>query len=232
MQVFITGVSKGLGKSLAELYLEKGEEVIGIGRSHDIHHPNFRFISCDLANLEAVQNCDFGPLKDEVLFINNAGEIGEIARISEQEKNTISTIIHVNTVAPFIFCHKITKAFQPKHGLTILNISSGAGKRPIPGWATYCASKAALDLFSETLFLEEKELGKSTKVFSVAPGVVDTDMQSTIRNAAEKDFSSSANFHALKNSGQLLPPQKVAKLLQEWLEKQPDGEVVCSVKDL
>jgi len=57
--IYITGVSKGLGRAMALLFLEKGHHVVGIGRSHDISHDKFEFISCDLADLNQVKGITF-----------------------------------------------------------------------------------------------------------------------------------------------------------------------------
>jgi benzil reductase ((S)-benzoin forming) len=230
MQVFITGVSKGLGKALATAFLNLGEEVVGIGRSHSFTDKNFRFISCDLENLEQVNNLDFGKLSASVLFINNAGIIGAIERISEQTSSDIQSVLIANTLAPMLLCQKILKAFAPSEGLTIVNISSGAGKRAIPSWASYCASKAALDIFSETIYLEEKELGRNVKIYALSPGVIDTEMQKKIRSTNTSGFSSSDAFKELKTSEKLVQPERTAQKIIQLLAEEYSGEVICSLK--
>jgi len=231
MQVFITGVSKGLGKALAAAFLKLGEEVVGIGRSHAFTDKNFRFISCDLENLEQVNNLDFGKLSASVLFINNAGIIGAIERISEQTSSDIQSVLNANTLAPMLLCQKILKAFAPSEGLTIVNISSGAGKRAIPSWASYCASKAALDIFSETIYLEEKERGRNVKIYALSPGVIDTEMQNKIRSTNTSGFSSSDAFKELKTSGKLVQPEGTAQKIIQLLSEEYPGEVIYSLKN-
>lgn len=230
MKVVITGVSRGLGKALAEKYLEAGFKVLGIGRSHDIDHPNFRFICCDLSDPLQVNEVDFGQIDDETILINNAGIIGNIMRLSDQNEADASSVFHVNTIAPMVFCSKIARAVSPLQMLTIVNISSGAGRRPIPSWAAYCASKAALDLFSQTFLLEEKEKGRKIKVFSIAPGVIDTAMQQKIRRSEPKDFSSLSRFQELQQNDQLIQPSKVAERLMQFInDPNVSTEVVCSL---
>jgi benzil reductase ((S)-benzoin forming) len=231
MQVFITGVSKGLGKALTTAFLNLGEEVIGIGRSHSFTDKNFRFISCDLENLEQVKNLDFGKLSASVLFINNAGIIGAIERISEQTSSDIQSVLNTNTLAPMLLCQKIVKAFTPTEGLTIVNISSGAGKRAIPSWASYCASKAALDIFSEAIYLEEKERGRNVKIYALSPGVIDTEMQNKIRSKKTSGFSSSETFKELKTLGKLVQPQLTAQKIIQLLAEEHSGEVIYSLKN-
>lgn len=231
MQVFITGVSKGLGKSLAEHFLNQGDMVVGIGRSHTIRHKNFQFLRCNFEDIDSVNNLDLGKFEEKVIFINNAGTIGSIKRISEQISSDITSVITVNTISPMVLCQKVLSIFPKKQELTIINISSGAAKRAIPAWASYCASKAAIDLFSETIYLEEKELGRNIKVYSVSPGVIDTSMQEQIRSAGITNFSSVQSFIELNSSGQLNSPEMVVQKLVHLLKLPYDGQVITSLKE-
>lgn len=226
--VYITGVSKGLGLALAEKFLTEGDNVVGIGRSTPIQHPNFSFISCDLSKHEEVAALNFDlPISGKVILINNAGVLGNINRISDQENEESAQIFQINTLAPIQLCWKFAKTAKLKHALTILNISSGAGRKAIPSWAMYCASKAALDLFSETFQLEEKELGKNTRVFSIAPGVIDTSMQTHIRATKATTFSSSNQFKVMKQTKQLKSSSHTADELFYFLKNAENSEVVC-----
>src|SRR5690606_9251492 len=108
--------------------------------------------------------------------------------------------VRVNTIAPMLLCQFVLQHYPLDRPLTIVNISSGAGRRPIPGWAAYCTSKAALDMYSQTIYLEEKERNRNIRVYSVAPGVVDTPMQETIRKSDPSTFSSLHSFILLKEN--------------------------------
>jgi len=228
MNVYITGVSKGLGKALVEFYLKEGHHVFGIGRSHAFSHSNFQFIEQDLANLSTI-DVDF-QADDEMLLINNAGVIGNIKRLSDQEHLDCQEVMTVNTIAPMILTANLLKQLPLNQKITILNISSGAATRAIPGWASYCASKAALDRFSETIYLEEKEKGRNIRVFSLAPGVIDTDMQSTIRSADAQDFSSLETFQNLKLNKELISSQEIAEKLAVFIKTYPNDFAVGSLK--
>ena len=162
-----------------------------------------------------------------MILINNAGVLGTVKRISQQERDESQEIFQVNTLTPIQLCRKFAKQTKPSHELTIVNISSGAGRRAIPSWATYCASKAALDLFSETFQLEEQELGKNTRVFSLAPGVIDTSMQKLIRTCKQQDFSSFNQFKKLKEEKELKSPSFVADELVDFLRHRTESETIC-----
>ena len=228
MFVIITGVSRGLGYALANEYLKKGIFVIGIGRNNKISHINYSFLKCDLSSWNEVEKLEMDfPASAEYLLINNAGIIEPINRISDQESDSSARILQVNTIAPIQLIRKMSHFCPENSKLTILNISSGAGRRALPSWANYCASKAALDIFSETFQLEEIEKGKLTKIFSLAPGVIDTEMQSIIRASDSEKFSSKDNFLNLKKENQLISPKAVAQKIIRNLEYNSFTKVIC-----
>lgn len=218
---FITGISSGIGNALANELLKKGYTVFGIGRTNTVKHENYEFISLDLRKSEAVTYFRFPQHPaDSYLLINNAGMIGEILPVGELNSENIVDVMQVNTIAPQILINTFIQTFSRQHvPLHVVNISSGAGKKPIDAWATYCASKAALDLFSETVKLEmELRDQKDFFIHSVAPGVVDTNMQTEIRAASPEKFKSSQRFHDLKNNGELIAPEFVAEKLAELIQ--------------
>jgi benzil reductase ((S)-benzoin forming) len=229
----ITGISRGIGKALAEHFLSKNQSVIGIGRTNSIQNPNFHFIELDLLDSSAIENLQFPIIQsEEIILINNAGIIGNIERISSMKEDCIDEIMQVNVIAPIKLTRKISEFCGNSKQFTLVNISSGAGKRPIPSWAGYCASKAAIDLFSQTFLLEELELGKTTKVYSVAPGVIDTDMQVQIRATKESSFSSLENFQNLKSEQKLETPERIALKLDKLLNIPYSNHVLIALNDI
>ncbi|RZJ74455.1 MAG: SDR family NAD(P)-dependent oxidoreductase, partial [Flavobacterium sp.] len=89
-----------------------------------------------------------------------------------------------------------TKDWKAKK--SIINISSGAALKPYFGWSVYCSTKAALNMLTQTLAVEQAEEKNGVKVLAIAPGVVDTDMQVEIRNSNKADFKDLDRFVALK----------------------------------
>ena len=116
-----------------------------------------------------------------------------------------------------LLAHKIYQKIENKDSFTLVNISSGAANRAIPSWAGYCASKAALNMLTESFYLEEREKGNHPKVYAVSPGVIDTDMQVQIRSSKKSDFSSVDNFIGMKEENQLFTPQEAALRLIQLL---------------
>jgi benzil reductase ((S)-benzoin forming) len=230
MHIYITGVSSGIGEALAKKYLSEGHFVTGIGRGHSIQHPNFSFQFLDLMDVKAVQSFQFDVSQDSLVLINNAGQIGAIQRISEQTESDIEAVMTVNTIAPMLLCQQFLKQVPLTKKQTIVNISSGAANRAIPAWASYCASKIAIDRFSETIDLEEKERGRNLRVFSIAPGVIDTPMQEKIRAASATDFSSHANFVQLKKANDLTTAEQTATKICLLIENASNDCVIQTLK--
>ena len=88
----------------------------------------------------------------------------------------------------------------------IAHISSGAGRRPLPGWSVYCATKAAVDHHAVTVSSEGHD---GVRIVAIRPGVVDTDMQGDIR--ASEGFPLRADFVAMKERGQLTSAADAAR---------------------
>jgi benzil reductase ((S)-benzoin forming) len=233
MIYIVTGVSRGMGKAIVELYLKKGHQVIGVGRSHSFSNENFSFVKCDLSDVESVktvfQNHEFN---EAVTLINNAGIIGTIQRLSDQKELDLGTVMTVNVTAPMLLLHAVYSKMKNKADFTVANISSGAANRAIPSWASYCASKAALNMITEAFYLEEQEKGVDLKVYAVAPGVIDTGMQEQIRNTSLENFSALENFKQMKNEGVLFSAEEAASRLEKLLNLDYSGEIVQDLRSI
>ena len=114
-------------------------------------------------------------------------------------------------VSPMWLSQKFLHDF-PDVKVKIFNVFSGAGQRPIAGWAAYCSTKAALKMSAQTLH-EEIPLCKRTKpcgIFVYDPGVIDTQMQAEIRGLQKDEFPSASYFSDLAEQGKLRKPDDVA----------------------
>jgi len=222
----VTGVSRGLGKAIAENYLNQGFKVIGVGRRHSIEHTNFSFENCDLSDVESARQLFANQKFEEpVTLINNAGILGSVQRISEQVKLDLEIVMAVNVTSPMLLTKNIYSNLSNKADFTLVNISSGAANRAIPSWASYCASKAALNMLTEAFYLEEQEKGIDLKAFAISPGVIDTGMQEQIRNAPQEQFSAVDNFKKMKEEGVLFSANEAASKLVALLKSDFTGEI-------
>jgi len=236
MIVYITGTSSGIGFATANQFLKEGYEVIGISRHCKINHQGYKHVYLDLSDLKSVEQFEFDTILDkDVVLINNAGVIKPIKPIGHLLDKEIVNITTVNLLSPQILINKFIHKYNSfNNKYTILNISSGAGKYPIDAWATYCASKAGIDLFSETIKLEfENRKMSNWHIFSFAPGVVDTNMQIDIRGANENEFKSLQKFIDLKQNNELLSSNSVALTIFNIVSNPNDyPNVVFSIRDL
>ncbi|MGV3587966.1 MAG: SDR family NAD(P)-dependent oxidoreductase [Adhaeribacter sp.] len=222
---FITGTSKGIGKALTEAILQNDNTyVYGISRNCAVKHARYHHLHFDLSDTTALRNNlhkVFVPLKapEKIVLVNNAGVLGEIGYIGSQPTDNFEFVFDVNVIGPAILMNTFLSAYYDQQcPKIILNISSGAGKRPMDGWSAYCASKAALDMLSLTCQKEQELLGTGVKVFSLAPGVVDTAMQAHIREAESDQFSELERFKGLKENKELLEPEVVGNKLFKFIQ--------------
>jgi benzil reductase ((S)-benzoin forming) len=241
---YITGTSRGIGKSFAEHLLENPlNRVIGMSRQRTIEHPNYDHFFLDLTDANAVADFKFELHANakKIYLINNAGALGFIKPIGKLDASTIIKSYTLNLVAPCILTNSFMGCYDSVDAeKVILNISSGAGKNPIDGWAVYCASKSGIDMFSRVVDAEQKiratnaqeNIHKGFKIFSIAPGVVNTTMQEEIRGAASEDFSRLQDFIAYKQEDKLAEPEFVSRKYIKVLSNIDSiKEVLTSIKD-
>ena len=227
----VSGISSGIGKALVELLLRRNQQVIGIGRSNPFGS-HINFMPCDLSNPEEVKRLKFPEFSKSVVLINNAGMIGEIARISQKVEDDFARVFQVNSLAPITLTQLVYSKMRNKNEFSLLNISSGAAHNAIPSWSAYCASKAALNMWTACFAKEEVEREFYPRIFCVAPGVVDTKMQSQIRSTKGENFSSLNRFIDFNKNGELTATTVVAEKLLNLLEMDYSGELFYDLRKL
>ncbi|GAB3537094.1 (S)-benzoin forming benzil reductase [Pontibacter brevis] len=242
MNIYIlTGASKGIGKAVAEeLLKDNNNRVVGVSRSNSIKHENYRHQPLDFSDIEAVEhNLQklFLPYEgaQKLVLINNAGVLGDIGYVGENMQNEMfQFVFDVNVVVPAMLMNTFLQVYnQYPAQKVVVNVSSGAGKYPIDGWASYCASKAAIDMLSQTVQLEQDKRGTGVKVFSLSPGVVDTGMQGQIRESDASRFSTVEKFRDYKAKGELASPEEVGRKITNFLlNTDRYNEVIVSVRDM
>ena len=117
----------------------------------------------------------------------------------------------MNFTAPILLMRRFLLATETSAKLRrVINISSGAGRRPIFGWGAYCAAKAGMDMVSRVAALEAQTARTGVEVVSLAPGVIDTPMQGVVRSASPEEFVDVERFRQMKAAGELRDPADVA----------------------
>ena len=143
------------------------------------------------------------------------------------------TTLRVGLEAPMQLCAAFLGATEhwslPRK---VVNISSGLGRRAMASQAGYCAAKAGMDHFTRCLALEEALKPQGAKVCSLAPGVIDTDMQIQLRGAPADKFPDQNGFQQLKTTGMLTSPADAAKRILDYLARPDFGSnPVSDVRD-
>lgn len=212
---YITGGSRGIGKALVESALKTNNYfVYGISREQSVEHERYKHVALDLSNTNTLNELElpFDAEANKVVLINNAGMLGKVSPFGRQDNESIIKTHTINAIAPAVLSNWIIKKYSDTATqIVILNVSSGAARYPVAGWGNYCSSKASVDMLSKVIALENSN-GK-VKVFAVAPGIVDTQMQAEIRQASPSDFSDLQRFKDYKKNGQLSDAQEVAENL-------------------
>ena len=220
--ILITGHSRGLGAALTQQLLHAGHRVIGFSRgaitSLDTRLADqLQEIAINLGDpleLESLVNpAIFDDLlrgHSQVVIINNAGRLSPIGFAGRLSSVEIVQSVIANTAAPIALSNAFLHASQHCTDRRILQISSGAARSPYAGWSVYCATKAALDRFSEAIAAEQHP---HLRIESLAPGIIDTDMQAQVRATSIDTIPMRPKFDQLKASGALTKPADAAKAI-------------------
>ncbi|EKN62573.1 short chain dehydrogenase [Neobacillus bataviensis LMG 21833] len=245
----ITGASKGLGEAIAKRLIQEQIAVVSVSRTENEEIKSlaikqgidYKHLSCNLSLEKEVQevfmeiaHCIFQKDPEEILLFNNAGVIDPIQKVGNLDQTPIISNIQVNLIAPILITNLFfNKAQLTNTKVTVVNVSSGAAIRSIEGWSVYCSSKAGLNMFTQTAALEQAELETSNKIIAFSPGVMDTNMQETIRSSSVEAFKDLEQFKEYKEKNMLLKADVVANALVDLvLSGEVESGKVYNIKDL
>ena len=244
----VTGHSRGLGAALAEALLQRGYRVLGISRrAHaELGSRGMR----EGAHLEewAADLASPGPVAERLerwlagldaasfesaTLINNAAMLTPPGPIDRRTVQEIADGVRVGLEAPLLLAAAFLRATRDWRGpRRVLNISSGLGRRGMAAQAIYCAIKAGLDNASRAMALDEAARPKGARIVSLAPGVIDTDMQTQIRRADPDGFPDQGAFIGMKTGGQLASPADAAARVLAYLARDDFGaNPVADIRD-
>jgi NAD(P)-dependent dehydrogenase (short-subunit alcohol dehydrogenase family) len=240
----LTGASRGLGLAMAEQRLARGDFLLAMARRHtELSVPAGSELlswAVDLADplaaaqrLEAWLEQQDGTAWQSASLINNAGVVSQLAPLASVTAPDLSHALRVGLEAPLLLTAAFLRATArwtvPRK---VLLISSGLGRRPMAGSVSYCAAKAGMDHLARALALEEAARPHGARVVSLAPGVIDTDMQIQLRAADPVLFPERERFAGLKAGGHLDTPAQAAEKVLRILDREDFGaHAVADVRE-
>jgi NAD(P)-dependent dehydrogenase (short-subunit alcohol dehydrogenase family) len=244
----LTGASRGMGLAIAEQLLSPDHALLCLSRhTNEALAAQAGRAACPLEHwpLDLAHSGEAAARLRQWLagqtasgyasatLINNAGVIPRIGPLREAEADDLARALRVGLEAPMLLSAAFLGATEswplPRK---VLNISSGLGRRPMASQAAYCAAKAGMDHFTRCLALEEALTPHGAKVCSLAPGVIDTDMQVQLRGADAAAFPDRARFEQLKSGDQLDSPASAARKVLAYLARPDFGtEAVADVRE-
>jgi benzil reductase ((S)-benzoin forming) len=216
----VTGTSSGIGAAVARDLLKRGWQVVGISRrAAKIEDKGYRHIALDLADIgkaapaiERELGGKLGERWERVGLVNNAA-VGLAGRIQDLDAGELARSFTLNTAMPiWLMGFMIRRVKVP---IRVVNVSSGAAMRPFPGLAAYCGAKAGLHLAGASVAAED---APNLHVLSYQPGVVDTEMQVATRTKSLDEFPWGTAFRQYHAEGRLVPPERPAAEIVQFLE--------------
>jgi benzil reductase ((S)-benzoin forming) len=221
----VTGVSRGLGESLAAALLARGFAVTGVGRTsaERLAGEQYRFVRCDLEQVAALEPT-LAPVFGEiaaarprsVCLINNAAVAGPVGALGTLDAASIAESLAVNLVAPLALVNVFCRAFAGGSAQSlVINISSGAAQSPLGGSGPYSIAKAGLEMLTRQIAADQK--APDFRAISVRPGIIDTGMQAYMRTLPREKYANVDMFREFHTSGQLVPPDVVAAKIVDRL---------------
>ncbi len=233
--VIVTGASSGLGLSIAR-QVPFEARVVDISRSGPPPDSGIEHIDADLSEVgewpevaAAVRQMVKDESPERSALIHAAGTLSPMGFAGEVEDLPYAANILLNSASGQFLGHAYLSAVAGRKGdHDLVMVSSGAASTPYQGWSSYGAGKAALNHWVRHAG-EEQKLRGGVRVSAIAPGVIDTSMQTEIRKMPEKDFPRVERFRDLHDEGKLVSPDEAARRFWQVVES---GLETGSVVDL
>ena len=241
----VTGASKGIGLAICLELAKQHARVVLLARPSaaldqaealiQTHAPLSFQVACDMSESDSIQAAVqrvCGKVERIDGLVHNAGDIEPIKPMLAISDAVWNRSLMVNLMGVQQLTKGLSSLFEGTHRVRVTTISSGAAVRPISSWSAYCTAKAGLDMWTRCLAVEGADMNISA--VSVAPGIVDTDMQATIRSSSAEDFPLVQSFVGYHQDGQLAPADEVAKKLLPLITAQTmeDSGKRFDVRDL
>ncbi|MFP4395167.1 MAG: SDR family NAD(P)-dependent oxidoreductase [Anaerolineales bacterium] len=228
----VTGGGRGIGRATALTLARAGaavavaarteEEIAAVAEEIREAGGQAMAVPTDITSWAAVQH-----LADEVaraygpadIVVANAGIVKPVEDTWAVAPEAWAQNVDVNLTGAFYTARAFLPAMMEREAReagVVIFVSSGAATHPVPGWSAYCAAKAGLDHFARNVASEIDRRGSSIRIHTLYPGIVDTSMQTRIRELSEEQFPQAEKYRAYYEKNQLRPPEEPATLIW-WL---------------
>ena len=219
---FITGATKGIGKSTATTFANAGWDLILLSRNLDMMEKlkvelsntqsKISLVKCDLSKPKEIEHCVGESIKKygcPTVLINNAGWAfnGDLV---EMHWKKWEQMIQINLTSVFQICSLIVPEMRRNGGL-VINVSSHASYNPFPQWGAYCVSKSALAMFTKCLREEERK--NSIRACTITLGSVNTPLWDS--ESINSDFDRTSMLSAIEVSNNIL-----------YIAEQPESQLI------
>lgn len=232
----ITGGSEGIGYAIAAGLVEEGARVVLVARREDKLEeavrklgPHASSVVGDVASRETAERAVEAAVSRHGgvdLLVNNAGILrpGAIGALSMED---VDAMLGVNLRATVVFTNEAVKAMSGRKGAAILNISSSAGRRPLPNISIYGATKAAMQHLTQTWAIELA--GRGIRVNCLCPGAIDTPAFRAVAQVVPGFEQRTLEMSLIKR---ILPPEELARHALTLLDERDGGYVTGAIWDV
>jgi NAD(P)-dependent dehydrogenase (short-subunit alcohol dehydrogenase family) len=225
----VTGVSRGLGEAIAAALLADGVSVLGVGRASAarLSGDRYRFIAVDFASVDAIDATLDAPFSElaqahpaHACLVNNAATAEPVGTVGSLTAAVIAASLAVNLAAPAAIADVFCRRFGALAGeRRIVNVSSGAAVRAIPGAGLYSVAKAGLEMLTQAIAAEQGAEG--IRCVTLRPGILDTPMQAFMRAQPQARVPSVDMFKGFHAGGQLVAPDVAAAKIVRRIVRGP-----------
>ncbi len=217
--ILISGASSGIGRASAELFLQNGQRVIGIGRDFnkcDFDAPNFSAVEMDLGDIKALpdQLQSLAKQHPEIDTIINCAGQGRFGSLEEFSYKQIYKLMDLNFTSHAFVCRAFMPQLKKKTHSNIIFIGSEAALEGTQKGSIYCASKFALRGFAQAL--RQESSGTGVHISIINPGMVKTE------------FFNDLNFEPGKDSSNFIEADDIANTIKMILDSRP-GTVIDEI---
>lgn len=206
--IIISGASKGIGRAIAQAFVDKGNRVINISRTPspvtgiENHLLDFAGPETPSAIAELTDSTFKGSAKSDIVLIHNAARLDSDS-VSNTDADSLRNVVEINIIAPQILNHALLPRMAP--GSSILYIGSTLAEKAVPGSYSYVVTKhAMLGMMRATC---QDLAGTGIHTACLCPGFTDTEM---LRTHVGKDREILDTIAATSAFGRLIQPEEIA----------------------